>query len=117
MHLRGLAAHASEQLRSGYFDVPWEVKDDLQRDAALLHLPSASTLSQAERDGIAALIAALDTIPASVLTGGGTAAAKKALRHPCWKPLRIQASELLQLLTPTTERINAYFGYGRDDVH
>jgi|SRR6185437_1087823 len=109
MHLRGLAAEAGEQLSSGYLDVPWEVKDDLTREAALLHLPSASTLSQAEKDGITALIAALNRIPASVLTGGGRAAAEKALRHPCWSPLRVQASELLRLLAPTTERINAHF--------
>ena len=117
MHLRGLAAQADEQLSSGYFDVPWEVRDDLRRDAGLLHLASASSLSQAEKDGIAALVAAVDKIPDSALIGGGKAAAEKALRHPCWQPLRLQASELLRLLTSTTERINSYLGYGIDDSH
>jgi hypothetical protein len=117
MHVRGLAADGEKQLSSGYFDVPWEVKYNLTRDADLLQLPSASTLSQAEKDGIAALVGALDKIPDSVLVGGGRAAAKKALRHPCWQPLRVQASDLLQLLAPTTERINAYFGCSRDDTN
>jgi hypothetical protein len=117
MHLQGLAARAEEQLGSGYFEVPWEVRDDLRRDAGLLCLPSANTLSQAEKDGITALIAAVDKIPDSALTGTGKAAAEKALRHPCWQPLRVQASELLRLLTSTTERINSYLGRGEDDTH
>lgn len=71
MHVRGLAADGEKQLSSGYFDVPWEVKYNLTRDADLLQLPSASTLSQAERDGIAALVGALDKIPDSMLVGGG----------------------------------------------
>jgi hypothetical protein len=117
LNLRRLAADADEQLSTGYFEVPWEVKDDLKRFASLLQLPSANTLSRIEKDGIAALVAALSRIPDSVLLGGGRAAAKKALRLPYWQPLRVQASELLQLLTPTTERIESYFGYGRDDTH
>jgi len=44
MHVRGLASDAGKQLSSGYFDVPWEVKDDLVRVAGLLHLPSARAI-------------------------------------------------------------------------
>ena len=38
-----MAAHADEPLSSGYFDIPWEVKDNLTCFAGLLHLPSAGT--------------------------------------------------------------------------
>lgn len=107
--LKILAAEADRQCAlMGNFNVAWEIKHDVSAGLWLLNLPS--NLSQQERDGISGIVAALEQIPASVFEGGATATAnRRAMKHPCWIPLRARASELLTLLSSATSRNEAFF--------
>lgn len=93
------------------YNVAWELKDDISRSAGVLKLPGARELSQAEVDGIAAMVAALKELPASLLVAATTEAAnKKAMNDPRWIPLRARAAELLRLLAATTKRVEVFLG-------
>jgi hypothetical protein len=107
--LRILAADADTQCkRMGNYNVAWELKDDVSAGAYLLSLPGG-TLTQEEKDGIAAMVAALNGLPASLLVAATTEATnKKAMEDPSWAPLRARASELLKVLAVTTARNEAF---------
>jgi hypothetical protein len=111
--LKILAADADTQCkRMGNYNVAWELKDDVSAGAYLLSLPGGM-LTQEEKDGIAAMLAALSGLPASLLVAATTEAAnKKAMNDLSWAPLRARASELLKVLAVATAR-NEEFLAGR----
>jgi hypothetical protein len=104
--LKVLAADADTQCkRMSNYNVAWEIKDDVFRGVGLLSLPGAKGLTSEERDGITGLMTALKEFPASLLIAATTEAAnRKAMNHSSWAPLRVHASELLNLLAATTRR-------------
>lgn len=112
--LKILAADADVQCkRMGNFNVAWELKDDVSAGAYLLNLPGAP-LTQGEKDGIVALVAALKELPASLLISAATEEAnRKVMNDPRWIPLRARAAELLRLLAAATAR-NEEFLAGRN---
>lgn len=116
--LKVLASDADAQCSSmSNYNVAWQLKDDVSRSSALLGLPGARELTQEERDGIAAMVAALNGLPASLLGAAPTEAAnRKAMNHPSWGPLRARASTLLRLLAPTTMQVEAFLGLGADNA-
>jgi hypothetical protein len=107
--LKTLAADADTQCkRMGNYNVAWELKDDVSAGGYLLNLPGAP-LTQEEKDGIVAMVAALNNLPASLLVAATTEAAnKKAMSDPSWEPLRARASELLKVLAVATARTEAF---------
>lgn len=111
--LKILAADADEQCqRMGNYNVAWELKDDVSAGAYLLNLPDAP-LTQGEKDGIVAIVAALKELPASLLASATTEEANRTIMSdPHWIPLRARAAELLKLLAETTAR-NEKFLAGR----
>lgn len=112
--LKVLAADADEQCEyMSNYNVAWELKSDVSRSAGLLKLPGARELTQDEKDGIAAMVAALSALPASLLVAATTEAAnKKAMNDPCWIPVRVRAAELLSLLAAATARNEAFLKSG-----
>ncbi|RDU94539.1 hypothetical protein [Trinickia dinghuensis] len=92
----------------GNYNTAWEIKHDVSAGLLLLNLPNR--LAEQERDAIAAIVTALDQIPATVLEGDTTTAGSlRAMNHSCWVPLRAHAAELLNLLSSATSRNEAYF--------
>lgn len=112
--LKILAADADTQCkRIGNYNVAWELKDDVSAGAYLLNLPGAR-LTQEEKDGIVAMVAALKELPASLLVSATTEAEnKKVMSHPSWAPLRVRASTLLSLLAATTARNELFLAGGK----
>ncbi len=109
-----LGADADTQCkRIGNYNVAWELKDDVSAGAYLLNLPG-SPLTQEEKDGIVAMVAALKELPASLLVSATTEAEnKKVMSHPSWAPLRVRASALLSLLAATTARNELFLAGGK----
>lgn len=107
--LRILAADADTQCkRMGNYNVAWELKSDVSAGAYLLSLPGGA-LTQEEKDGIAAIVVALNGLPASLLVAATTEDTnKKAMDDPSWTPLRARASELLKVLAGATARNEAF---------
>jgi hypothetical protein len=107
--LKILAADADTQCkRMGNHNVAWELKDDVSAGAYLLSLPGGA-LTQEEKDRIAALVAASNDLPPSLLVAATTEAAnKKAMNDPSWAPLRASASELLKVLAVAAVQNEAF---------
>ena len=112
--LKVLAADADTQCEyMSNYNVAWELKDDVSRGAGILKLPGMKVLTQDQREGIVAMVEALNELPTSLLVSATTEAAnRKAMNDPCWTPLRARATELLSLLATTTRR-NEDFLAGR----
>jgi hypothetical protein len=94
----------------GNFNVAWELQDELLKDAfTVLNYP-AGGLNGEQRGLITKLMAGLEAIPKSVMSGDRTAEGnRRDMSHPCWVPLREQASKLLKALEPVTNRNAEYF--------
>ena len=106
--LKVLAKDADAQCEyMGNYNVAWELKSDVSAGAYLLNLPGE--LTQREKDGIAAMVAALNELPVSLLAGATTETAnKKAMNAPDWVPLRVRAAELLRLLSGAIRKNEAF---------
>jgi hypothetical protein len=95
---------------AGNFNVAWELQNDLLRDAFDVLNYSGNGLNGEQRGLIAKLMADLEAIPKSVMSGDRTAeGSKRDMSHPCWTPLREQASKLLKVFEPVTRRNAEYF--------
>jgi hypothetical protein len=95
---------------AGNFNVAWELQDVLLRDAFdVLNYPG-NGLNGEQRGLIAGLMDDLEAIPKSVMSGDRTAeGSQRDMSHPFWVPLREQASKLLKVLEPVTNRNAEYF--------
>jgi len=107
-----LSADATTQCEAmDYFNVAWEIRDDLSRGAdAVLDL-AGSRLSEQQKEAILRLKARLASLPSTVVYVEND---KKehlcAMNSPVWVPLRLDAKELIQLLGSETTRISSIFG-------
>jgi hypothetical protein len=99
--LKALAAPLTEQRAiygSANAGAAWELKHDVLAGTYLFNCESCS-LSPLHHDRIQDLVKQMDSVPATA-----------DLSHPSWAPLRVKASELLNLLEPVTCANASYFG-------
>ncbi len=111
-----LAEDAKDQCEAlGYFNVAWEIRDDVLRGAnAVLDLAGAE-LSKEQRDVIARLTTELAAVPDAVVNVGNHKEEHlHAMGDPCWVPLRALAKELIQILESETKRIRVFLGIDED---
>ncbi|MGH6717124.1 MAG: hypothetical protein ACREDC_13135 [Bradyrhizobium sp.] len=107
-----LAEDADSQCKSmDYFNVAWELKDDVSRGAtAVLNLHSGH-LSGEQTAAILRILEELDSLPKEVLNVANVRMEHvRAMRHPAWDAIRTHAKDLLRLLAPETKRIDAILG-------
>lgn len=108
--LRVLAASPEESCELlGHFNVAFETKFDAEVGPYLFNCSYCPLLSE-QRAAIEELTKALQLIPADVLSFTKVPATSlEKMQHPCWQPLRRQATDLLNLLAPLTEQNQRYF--------
>lgn len=104
-----LAMDAESQCEKEEYNAAWELKNDVSAGAYIFNLPDR--LSKDQKDAVLRLVAALETIPEAVLraTNGNAYENLVAMGHPCWIPLRVQATALIELLEPATKKNRVYF--------
>lgn len=110
-----LAQDAETQCkRLDFFNVAWEIADDITRGAELLTSIPGGHLSDAQRQGIAALQDAVSALPKAVIfcvnSHEGHLA---AMNHPAWLPLRARATALISELESETKKNAEYFRQGQ----
>jgi len=110
-----LAQDAETQCkRLDYFNVAWEIADDISRGAELLTSIPGGHLSPEQRQGIAELEEAVSALPKAVIfcvnTHEGHLA---AMNHPAWTPLRARATALISELDSETKKNAEYFRQGQ----
>lgn len=92
------------------FNVAWEIRDDLLRDAAGILNYSDGDLSAGQRTLMHKLVIDLEAIPTAAMSGGRTAeASQRDMNHTCWIPLREQASQIIKALESAAKRNREYF--------
>lgn len=91
----------------GYFNVAWEIKDDaVAAINSILELPG-SELLQLQREKLVQLLADINAIPGTVTNVPNVKEEQiRAMKDPCWGPIRMRAKELISLLEHETKRIN-----------
>ena len=107
--LKILAQEADSQCKSmDYFNVAWELKDDVSRGAtAVLNLHSGH-LSEEQTKIILRTLEDLASIPKEVLNVANVRMEQiRAMKHPAWDIIRTHAKDILRLLGPETKRIEA----------
>jgi hypothetical protein len=107
--LQALAMDAKSQCEVGNYNTAWELKFDVSAGTYIFNLPER--LSQNQKDGILRLIAQLETIPEEILraTEFNEDENLAAMNHPCWEPLRAQATALVALLEPATKKNKVFY--------
>ena len=99
-----LTLDAESQCRyMGYYNVAWEIKDDVVRDANLVLDLSMNDLSDVQIDSIKRLVESAHSVPNDVVNvdNSNKDAHLRSMRAPCWDSIRIIAAELLLLLPLT----------------
>ncbi len=110
--LKILAEDADTQCKSmGYFNVAWELKDDVSRGAtAVLNLHSGH-LSEEQTRAILQTLEEMASIPKDVLNVANVRIEQvRAMKHHAWDIIRTHAKDILCLLGPETKRIEAILG-------
>lgn len=103
-----LAEDAESQCKKmGYFNVAWELREDVSRGArAILDHPNRN-LSEEQREAIRQLLADLANIPDNVFRAANSKDQHiRAMSQPCWIPVRTRSKELILLLSSETKRVN-----------
>ena len=106
-----LAQDAETQCkRLDYFNVGWEIVDDIVRGAEMLSNLPGGGLTGEQKAAIVALAEAADTMPKSVTLCDNTRDSQlRGMQHPAWDALRLKAAELVRLLEPETVRNAEFF--------
>lgn len=113
--LQILAMEAEEQCEvMGNYNTAWEMLHDISDPIPFMVKDPVSHLTEAQSAALVRLADAMKEIPQAGLFPDGFSPTSPegclaAMRHPSWPPLRIQASELLNLLKPAMHRNAAYF--------
>jgi hypothetical protein len=113
--LQILAMEAEDQCEvMGNYNTAWEMLHDISGPIPFMVKDPASHLTEAQSAALVRLSDAMKEIPQEGLFPDGFSPTSHegclaAMRHPSWAPLRIQASELLNLLKPAMHRNAAYF--------
>ena len=93
----------------GDCNVAWELHRDVG-DGEYLANNAEGQLFREERDAILALMHLLEEVPVSELPAGdGRNQNLTAMMHPAWRPLRVQAASLLEVLKPAITRNKNHF--------
>ena len=106
-----LAQDAETQCkRLDYFNVGWEIADDIVRGAEMLTGLPGGGLTEEQKAAIVALAEAADTMPKSVILCDNTHDSQlRGMQHPAWDPLRLKAAALIRMLEPETLRNAEFF--------
>lgn len=92
----------------GDYNVAWELRDDVSAGKYLLN---RGRLSESQEEGIAALVALVELVPANALpAGAGRKPNLVAMQHDSWVPVRELAAKTQQQLEQVTRANAAYFG-------
>lgn len=105
------AAGPEDQCELGqYFNVAWELKDDLSRHGEDICNSPASLLSEVQKEAVLGLMAELGKIPDYVLVADKTRDGNiAAMKHPVWDDVRIRAAKVNQLLGPLKQQNAGFF--------
>lgn len=83
----------------GYYNVAWELKDDVQRDWEGLRDNPVSILTAQQASAIDQFAGEFNKIPESILEFENTREGSLGkMQHPSWEPIRQQARVLLKVL-------------------
>jgi hypothetical protein len=107
--LNVLAEDAESQCkRMGYFNVAWELKDDVSRGATAVLNLHGGHLSVEQIEAIDRILKELACLPEDVLNVSNARVEHvSAMKHPVWDVIRTHAKDLLCLLGPETKRVEA----------
>jgi hypothetical protein len=107
--LRILAQEAGSQCKSmDYFNVAWELKDDVSRGATAVLSLHSGHLSEEQTTVILQMLKELASIPTELLNVTNVRMEQiHAMNHPAWDVIRTHAKDILRLLGPETKRIEA----------
>lgn len=97
----------------GNNNTPWEIQDELVSYAYLAN-SEALALDLEQRAGMLKLAEELKRLPPEAIAPAGAIMTSptgclEAMLHPAWKPLRLQAAGLAELLEPAFDRSEDFF--------
>jgi len=96
--------------RLNFFNVAWEIVDDINRGAEQLTGLPGGSLTDAQRQGILELAGALNNVPKSVLFCTNSREGHlRSMAHPCWDALRQMAANLVERLSSETRKNAEFF--------
>ncbi|MCH4091380.1 hypothetical protein [Acetobacter sp.] len=90
----------------GYFNVAWELKDDMLSNGHAVLFTGEAYLTLYQKQSIKMLLQKVENIPDEVVFVTNTRKNHlKAMSDPVWIPLRTEARTLLDLLQMETQRV------------
>jgi len=104
-----LCQSAESQCRSmDYFNVAWEIKDDVTSNGCAVLNTVNQQLSELQKDRIKQLLKNIADLPDTVVNVLNCMDAHlRAMSDPHWVPIRGQAKHLVSLLRDETHRVHA----------
>jgi hypothetical protein len=107
--LKILALDALDQCEEmGYFNVAWELREDMLRNGQAILNSSEGDLSDDERSDISSLLENLKEAPHEVVSVDNLRESHLAsMSNPYWAPLRTEAKRLIDALSHETQRTSS----------